>query len=201
MGSPDFERARAHALHRLERELPPELRYHSLAHTRDEVVPAAEHLAALEGVSGEPLLLLRTAAYYHDIGFVERREGHEAAGVEIARAALAGFGYTGQQIALIAGMIMATRLPQVAAGPLERLLADADLDVLGRQDFWERNRALRAELAAFGSSPSEEEWLRSQLHFLESHQYWTGAARLLRDPGKRARAAELRAMLAGSRPA
>src|SRR5690242_17751567 len=54
---PDFARAHAYALARLERELSPALCYHSVAHTRDDVVVAAERLAALEGVDGEALLL------------------------------------------------------------------------------------------------------------------------------------------------
>ena len=52
MDQPDFKRARQYALERLERELPPTLIYHSLAHTRDDVVPAAERLAALPVGSG-----------------------------------------------------------------------------------------------------------------------------------------------------
>ena len=73
MNQPDFERAKEYALKRLEKELPPDLLYHNLEHTRDIVVPAVERLAAMEGIEGEALLLLRTAAYYHDLGFVEHR--------------------------------------------------------------------------------------------------------------------------------
>jgi len=63
-GSPDFERARAYALGRLERELPPALCYHSLNHTRDDVVVAIDRLAAAEGVTGEALLLLRNGGLF-----------------------------------------------------------------------------------------------------------------------------------------
>jgi uncharacterized protein len=107
---PDFERARQYALERLERELAASLTYHSLAHTRDEVVPATERLAAMEGVTGEPLLLLRTAAYFHDLGFVERRSGHEVASAQIAEQVLPGFGYSLAQIQAIRGMILATEI-------------------------------------------------------------------------------------------
>lgn len=98
MTEPDFESARAYALIRLARELPEIVTYHSLQHTRDDVVPAAERLAHAEGVNGEDLLLLRTAAYFHDLGFVVRREGHELAGAEIAAQVLPTFGYTPEQI-------------------------------------------------------------------------------------------------------
>jgi uncharacterized protein len=149
-------------------------------------------------VTGPALLLLRTAAYYHDIGFIERADGHEAAGVRIARAALPAFGYGEPELLAIGGMIMATRLPQRPNTPLERLLADADLDVLGREDFRQRNRLLRAELAALGGPVDNAQWLRDQLGFLEGHSYWTASARRLRDERKRRHIAELRATIAVS---
>jgi len=160
MNQPDFERARQYALERLERELPPMLLYHSLAHTRDDVVPAAERLAALEEVDGEALLLLRTAAFYHDLGHVEH-------------------------IQVISGLIMATKLPQSPRTLLEEIMADADLDVLGRDDFFTRNQDLRAERAALGVPTTDEEWYSGQLEFIQSHRYFTAAARTLRDARKK----------------
>jgi uncharacterized protein len=198
MGEPDFEQARRYALLRLERELPPAMCYHSLEHTRDDVAPAVERLAPLEGVGGEALLLLRTAAYFHDLGLLERREDHEAAGAGLALAVLPGFGYSGAQIGVIGGMIIATRLPQRPATPLEAILADGDLDVLGRPDFLLRNLLLRAELAAFGAPHSDAEWYRSQIAFLRGHRYWTAAARELRERGKAANLRALEARLATS---
>lgn len=201
MSRPDLTGALGYALARLERELPPWLVYHSLAHTRDEVVPAVALLAARSGVAGPDLLLLLTAAHYHDIGYVVQGHDHEAAGVRIARAVLPRFGYDAGQIRAIAGMIMATRLPQRPAGPLEELLADADLDLLGRESFLERNGDLRRELAAHGAPVGDAEWLAGQLRFISRHRYWSGAARALRDQGKERNRAALRGLLARVRGA
>jgi uncharacterized protein len=195
-GLPDFDAARAYALGRLERELSPALCYHSIAHTRDDVVPAAERLAATAGVTGEDLLLLRTAAYFHDLGYVERREDHEVTGARLTAEALPRFGYSPPQIAAIVGMIMATRLPQSPQTLLQQILADADLDALGREDFWEVNQRLRVEMVAFGLPASDAEWYRVQLHFLRGHHYWTAQARALRDEQKRRNIAELARLLA-----
>jgi uncharacterized protein len=191
MCTPDFASACRYALRRLEQELPPTLYYHSLAHTRDDVVPATERLAALAGIAGEELLLLRTAAYYHDLGFIEQREEHEAAGARLAAAILPRFGYTPAHIRAIDGLIMATRLPQSPRTPLEALLADADLDVLGRADFLARNRALHAELAALAQPIPDADWYHAQLAFLRGHRYWTAAASTLRDTGKQCNIAAL----------
>jgi uncharacterized protein len=181
---PDFVRAQAYALERLERELPTDLCYHSLAHTRDDVVPAAEGLATAECLTGEALLLLRTAAYYHDIGFVVRRQDHEVIGARMVAEILPGFGYTPPQIDAIRAMILATRLPQSPQTLPERILADADLDVLGREDFFATNHCLRVEMARAGMPASDAEWYRVQLRFLRGHRYWTAAARALRDAQK-----------------
>ena len=181
----NFEHARAYALGRLERELPATLTYHSLSHTRDDVAPATLRLAVIAGVSGEQRMLLHTAAYYHDIGFVVQRADHEAIGARIAAETLPRFGYTPRQIDIIHGLIMATRLPQSPRNLLEQLMADADLDALGRADFPTRNQALRDELAAYGCHWDDLEWYRDQLSFLVSHNYWTDAARLVRGEQKK----------------
>jgi uncharacterized protein len=192
---PDVARACAYALGRLERELSPALCYHSLSHTRDDVVVAVERLAKAGGVIGEALLLLRTAAYFHDLGFVEARDQHEMRGARIAAAVLPSFGYRPEQVELVEGMIMATRLPQTPHTLLECILADADLDVCGRDNFIVLNGRLRAELAAFGSIASDREWYSGQLSFLREHHYWTAAARALRDETKRANIAALTQLL------
>lgn len=196
MGRPDFEGARQYAIDCLEHELPTQVWYHSVAHTRDDVAPAVERLAALEHVAGDSLLLLRTAAYYHDLGYIHRRDGHELASVDIARSMLPTFGYTNQHINQVAGMIMATQLPQAPQNLLERILADADLDLLGREDFWSLSHALRAELAAHEGAVSDGEWYRRQIAFLQSHRYWTASARLLRETQKQRHIAALEALIA-----
>lgn len=182
---PDFESARYYALNRLENELDPILSYHSLFHTRDDVVPAVRRLASMEGIEGESMLLLLTAAYYHDLGFVEQRVEHEEAGIRIASQVLPGFGYTPDQIEIISGMIRATKIPQSPRNLLEAIMADADLDNLGREDFMDRSQALRDELAATGTVFNDRDWYISQIRFMEVHMYFTESARTLRDTRKR----------------
>jgi uncharacterized protein len=195
MNTPDFERARQYALERLERGLPASLTYHCLAHTQDDVVPAVERLAALEGVDGEDLLLLRTAAYYHDLGFVEQPAGHEATSVRIAAEVLPRFGYSPAQIEVIGGIILATRIPHKPHTHLEEIMADADVDLFGRDDFWLLNRALRAELETLGWPMMDEAWYDSQLALLQAHRYFTAGARTLRQELKQRHIEELAALL------
>jgi uncharacterized protein len=66
-----FEEAKNYILTRLRQELPRDLYYHGLHHTLD-VCQSVEDLAAAERINGESLVLLKTAAVFHDSGFLER---------------------------------------------------------------------------------------------------------------------------------
>lgn len=196
MKQPYFERAKQYAFRRLQNELAPDLYYHSLAHTWDDVLPAAIKLAALSGIKGEEKRLLEVAAAFHDIGFVVQRDEHERASCQIAAQVLPDFGFSPAQIDSIVGIIMATRLPQTPHNLLEEIMADADLDVLGRtEDFFERNHDLRSELAAYGDPTTLQQWYQRQLSFLQTHLYFTEAARLIRYAGKQQNIAELKKQL------
>ena len=54
-------------LDKLEKELPQNLYYHNVKHTVD-VVTQVELIGLGEGVADEELLLLKTAALFHDTG-------------------------------------------------------------------------------------------------------------------------------------
>ena len=195
----DFASARQYALGRLQNELSPALTYHSLRHTRDEVYPAAERLSGMEGVFGEALLLLRTAALYHDVGFTRQRKDHELVSIQVAYEVLPAWGYQPEQLAVIRGMIMATRLIEPPQTLLEEIIVDADLDVLGRADFLPRNRDLRQESEAYGLAFSDEYWYSQQLGFLNWHRYRTASARRLREAQKQENIVLMQALLAQAR--
>lgn len=185
MSQPDFDGAIAYALTRLRKELPPKLTYHDLWHTQHDVLPAVARMGAINDVSHEEIRLLEVGAAFHDIGFLQAYKGHEEAGIQIAGGVLPGMGFDEQQFARIAGLIRATRLPQSPRNLLEQIMVDADLDVLGRDDFFDRNELLRQELALVGRTFTWRQWQHEQLRFLQEHTYFTPVARALRDGGKR----------------
>lgn len=191
----NFERAKQYAIHRLEQELSPDMYYHGITHTRDDVVPAAEMLASMEGIRGESIYLLLTAAWFHDLGFVEQASYHELISARIAVQVLPDFGFTSKQVEIVRWAILATAFPQSPTTLLEQILADADLDVLGREDFISRNRDLRRELAFLGKEYTDVEWHTNQMKFLESHTYFTASAHKTRDEQKRVNVNKLRRQL------
>src|SRR6478672_10020954 len=121
MTSIHFEQAKQYAENRLLRELSPKLVYHSIAHTRDEVVPAVETLAEMEGVRGKSLLLLRTAAWFHDLGYTESAVHHELIGARVATEVLPSFGYSSDDVEVVKWAILATALPQAPNNLLEQI--------------------------------------------------------------------------------
>ena len=184
LSKPDWEGVRTYLLERLALELPADLHYHGLHHTRDDVLPAAETLATRAGLDAEETLLLKTAALYHDAGFMFRYADNEALAAALAGQTLPQFGYEPEQIQVIQALIEATHMPQYPIGLLQELLCDADLDSLGREDFLETSHSLRREIEAHGTFIPLQEWYSRQLEFLTLHRYFTEAARTLRNAGK-----------------
>ncbi|HSH03979.1 MAG TPA: HD domain-containing protein [Anaerolineae bacterium] len=185
MTQPDFESAHRYAFERLKQELSPNLFYHDLRHTFEDVLPAVTRFATMANISPEDTLLVRTAAVFHDTGFLVQSNGHEAISVQIANAILPKFGYTNEQIKHIDAIIMATQLPQSPQDFLGQIICDADLDVLGRDDFFPVNLNLKKELETMGNTTINLlDWYKGQRHFLQTHTYFTDVAKELRNERK-----------------
>lgn len=171
----EYEKIKKIILKELKENLPEHLSYHSVMHVKD-VINAVEEIAIAENVEGEDLMLLKTAALFHDTGFLYGAKDHEQKSCEIAQKYLLDYGYSQPQIDKIKGMIMATKIPQSPNNKLEEILADADLDYLGRDDFFKIGDKLFDELTMFGIVNSERDWNLLQEKFLESHHFFTKTA-------------------------
>ncbi len=180
-----FEKVKKFILDKLKKELTKNLTYHSLGHIKD-VYKAAENLAALEDVNDADKRLLLTAVLFHDSGFLISQKEHERLSCELAQKHLPDFGYTPLEIEKISGMIMATQIPQTPNNKLEKIICDADLDYLGRDDFFTIGDKLFDELVMYGIIDSENEWNKLQVRFLEKHHYFTTSAKKLRKDKKAA---------------
>lgn len=191
----DHRAAKAFILAKLKAELPPTRTYHSLEHTLD-VYASVIDIGEREGVAGLDMILLTTAALFHDAGFIHVDLEHEAESCRITRQHLPQWGFSADQVARICDMIMATRIPQAPHDKLSRILCDADLDYLGRGDFFSIGHTLFEELRAYKVLTTEHEWNVIQDRFLSRHHYHTGTNRALREPRKQQHLAEIRRMLA-----
>jgi len=170
-------------LNKLERELPKYLFYHNLKHTIDVGIQA-EILGRGEGISDEEMLLLKTAALFHDSGQTIQTRDHELIGTGIAAEILPKFGYSPDQICAINEIIMATKLPPQPTTLLQKIICDADLDYLGRSDFIPVSNMLYKELHEQKLIGSINDWNKLQVKFLSIHQYFTETGNKLREVNK-----------------
>lgn len=178
-----YENAIYHILERLAKELPESFYYHNVSHTRD-VLQASEIYCRMEAMDESSIHLVRTAAAYHDAGFLHIYDGHEIQSCAIAKSTLPDYGYSETEIQAICELILVT-LPHSEVKTLAgKILCDADLDYLGRTDFFKISALLRREWLEQNRIFSEQEWIEEQIFFLEGHNYYTASARSLRTHGK-----------------
>lgn len=170
-------------LDKLEKELPEYLYYHNFKHTID-VVNQAELIGYGEGVDDEAILLLKTAALFHDAGHTIGYDNHEHFGTQIASEWLPKFNYSPKQIERINQIIMATKLPPQPKSLEEKIICDSDLDYLGRSDFIPVSNTLFRELKAQSKIGSLNEWNKLQVKFLTNHHFYTNTANRLREVNK-----------------
>ena len=172
--------------------LSPHLYYHNISHTMKDVLPVSVRLAEMEAVSVDDLLILKVAVLFHDVGFIEQYFNNESNGVEIARKILLEFDFSHDQISRVGNLIMATRVTvkdnkfkQMAGDDvLEKIICDADLDNFGRDDFFEKSDLIRAEMACFGKTMSDKDWVDYQILLLETHEFLTMSAKKMRTDGQ-----------------
>lgn len=180
----NYPKVRDFMINKLAEELNPDLAYHNIDHTLD-VLNAARQYAEMEQVNDYDRTILETAALFHDSGMLRTYLGHEDASVEIAKEILPGFDYNVQDIRLISDMITTTKLPQSASNFLEKILCDADLDYLGREDFFMIAHQLRYEWNILNVRHTTlREWYELQILFLENHKFFTASAKALRNEKK-----------------
>lgn len=183
MTEKDFESVKEVVLAKLD-GLDSHLTYHSKEHTID-VMTQALRIAASEGISDSyQLLILKFATLFHDIGFLETYANHEAKGCEMFLKYSAGEHFSEKETADIQSLIMATKLPQSPKNHLEEIICDADLDYLGRSDFFTIGDNLRKEFLHYNIVADNEAWEKLQLNFLKNHHYFTESSRKLREPVK-----------------
>ena len=170
-------------LDKLEQELPDFLYYHNVKHTVD-VVTEVELIGWAEGLDDEDILLLKTAALFHDAGHTVGYDDHEYHGTELVKSILPEYGYSNGQIEKICSLIMATKLPPRPENIYQEIICDADLDYLGRSDMIPVSNMLYKELKEQNKIGTLNDWNKLQLKFISGHTYFTKTARSLREVNK-----------------
>ncbi len=175
----------------LRKKLSASLTYHCYLHTQ-WVVESCLTIAANEGIkSSDDLIILETAAWLHDVGFVRSYFEHEVQSCVIAKEILPEANATLFEIEKVCELIMATKIPQSPKCHLSEILCDADLDYLGRDDFYTWSEKLKLEWLNYAIIKNEDDFFLRQLKFLNLHRYHTQDAQKRREPMKQIRLKEL----------
>lgn len=179
----NFLEAKKFILKKLKGELSENLYYHEIIHTID-VCKASNQIALMEKIQKNDLLLLKTASLFHDTGFLIQYDNNEAYGASIAQHILPKFDYKDNEINIIKELILATQIPHKPKNKLEKIICDADMDYLGRDDFFARALLLHREWNEHGYKTSLREWYIQQFDFIKQHIFFTDSSIRLRQEKK-----------------
>ncbi|REG88488.1 HD domain-containing protein [Algoriphagus antarcticus] len=178
-----YRSLRKQVLSNLAANLPKTLTYHALDHTLD-VLNVCNQYIKREKLPEEERYLLRAGAIVHDMGFLKGSANHEEVGANMAEIILKDLRVDQKDIEKVKGLVMATKIPQNPKNHLQRIICDADLDYLGRQDYPEISQKLFEELKNMNVISSAQQWKDLQINFLKAHQYHTPFAIKNREPQK-----------------
>ena len=168
---------RIRELCRVIENLAPKLPYHNKNHLKD-VSKSCKKYAQLERLNLYDIFILETAGLLHDIVYLPGREDNVERSVELSKNVLSRFGYSQREIEEISRLILSTKLPTNPRDALEKIICDADLDNLGRDDFFEKTELLRLEQGIL----DKKKWYTDTLNFLEQVEFYTPSARRLAGP-------------------
>jgi predicted metal-dependent HD superfamily phosphohydrolase len=147
-----------------------------------DVIEQSQIIGEAEGLNKHELLVLKIAALFHDTGFLKTRKDHENVGVEYFKIAATNQ-LSPEDIIQISQSILSTKLPQMPFNKIDKVLCDADLDYLGRDDYNSIAGSLFREMNFCNEIQNEEEWDLLQVQFLSRHQFHTQYSKKERGPG------------------
>jgi len=148
--------------------------FHQFDHALD-VKNRALELAEKEWLTDEDKELLAIAALFHDTGFIIQYDDNEYIWAKIARNYLKSILYPNNKIKIIERIILATKPSyKNPIDILEKIIKDADLDNLWRDDFFEKENNLKKEIEAIKwIKLKKPEWHHATLDLINNYTYFT----------------------------
>jgi predicted metal-dependent HD superfamily phosphohydrolase len=178
------QRAESYVTGLLKKGLTKDHVYHDLKHTLS-VRDSSLQLGKKYRLNEEELELLELSALFHDTGFSQTYDNHEDVSKEIAADFLRKENYPEDKLSQIIELIEITKVTVEPVTLLQKILKDADFNTNGAT-YQEKSDALRHEWRVFcGNTMNDDEWLRNNIEFWNSHQFYTGEALALYGEEKR----------------
>ncbi|NDK09856.1 HD domain-containing protein [Candidatus Gracilibacteria bacterium] len=150
-----------------------ELYYHHYEHALS-VMERAMYLATMEGCESSDIELLCIASLFHDTGFVIQYDNNENIGAKIAQNFLKTILYPEDKIKIIEHLILATAPEKEPKTLLEKIIKDADMDNLGREDFFDIASKLKHERETIKKIKIRDpDWHHAALDIIQGHSFYT----------------------------
>jgi predicted metal-dependent HD superfamily phosphohydrolase len=168
----------------LTHELSKNCLFHTIGHTLD-VLKNAEIIGTYCKLDPDKLNVLRVAALFHDVGYVDSYQDHEKYSAEKARSFLKARHVDEKTIRQIEKAILATKTPQNPQDKLSRILCDADLMNLTFDEYFEHLDLMRKEWEQVGKTKIDrQKFYISTLEFFRSHEYHSRYGKNILQPKK-----------------
>lgn len=147
--------------------------YHQYDHALS-VMERALYLATMEWCSEEEIEMITIAALFHDTGFIIEYDNNETFWAKIARNYLRTILYPEDKIKIIQEIILATTPSVKPKNLLEKIIKDADMDNLGRKDFFDINEKVKKELEVMKNIKIKDpDWHHASLDIVQWHVFYT----------------------------
>lgn len=186
--------AEKHVTEMITRDIPKTRYFHGLAHTQTVVFRSYE-IARFYQIPDEQMLILRLAAWFHDVGYCMGSEDHEHYSAQIMRNHCESI-LPEHQIADIHRIILSTKLSTDPGCLLEEIICDADLYHLGSHQYEKWAMLLKKEVEHYHHvTIPQEAWMRENIGFFVRHKYFTGYANYHWNPQKEINLSEMKEKL------
>ena len=156
--------------------------YHSYEHAL-EVMDRAIYLWKREWLKEDDLEVLWLAWIFHDTGFIIQYDENEEIWAKIEENYLKSILYDKEKIKLIENIILATS-PNYKnpTNIYEKIIKDADMDNLWREDFLEKNNNIKKELEIIKNIKIKEpDWKHGSIQLLKEYNFITQVQKKERD--------------------
>ena len=159
--------------------------YHSYEHAID-VMQRAIYLSEQENLPVDEIEMMALAGLFHDTGFIVMYDKNEPIWARIASNYLKSINYDKNKIKLIEQIILATDPDYTNPKNIyEKIIKDADMDNLWRDDFQKKSNDIKKELETVKKIKIKDpEWHHSLVDLLISHKFNTDVQRKERDKKK-----------------
>ena len=156
--------------------------YHSYNHAI-EVMERCIYLWEKEWLEKEEVEMIAIAWLFHDTGFIIQYDNNEPIWAKIAQNYLKTILYDRDKIKNIERLILATDPEyKTPVDIYEKIIKDADMDNLGRKDFFEKTNNLKREREIIKKIKIRDpEWRHASIDILREYKFETFTQKMERD--------------------